>query len=85
MCSCQCSHEAAAPPSAAAAPGLMLRVADMSCGRCSAAITKAVEGGLPGTRVFADPATKLVRVEGAVHPGRVRDLIVAAGYTPSPV
>ena len=83
MCSCHCSHEAVPSDPAPHVPGLTLRVEDMNCGHCAAVITKAVEGAVDGARVLADPATKLVRVEGALDLARVRDLIVAAGYTPS--
>lgn len=61
---------------------MILRVADMNCGHCAGAITKAVESGAPGARVTADPGTKLVSVDGVTDPEAVKALIRAAGYTP---
>ncbi len=61
---------------------LTFRVPDMNCGHCAGAITKAVESGAPGAKVTADPASKLVQVQGAANADAVRDLIKAAGYTP---
>ena len=61
---------------------ITLRVPDMNCGHCAGTITQAVENGVPGARVVADPATKLVSVDGASVAGAVKALIKAAGYTP---
>ena len=48
---------------------ITLRVPDMNCGHCAGTITQAVENGVPGARVVADPATKLVSVDGASDAG----------------
>jgi copper chaperone len=61
---------------------ITLKVEDMACGHCAGAITKAVEGAVPGARVAADPATKLVTVTGAADRAKVEAAISAAGYTP---
>jgi copper chaperone len=53
------------------------------CGHCAGAVTKAVETGVPGTKVEADPASKIVLVRGTSDLAAVRSLIAEAGYTPS--
>jgi copper chaperone len=55
----------------------------MSCGHCAGTITKAIEAGLPGARVQADPATRLVSVRGTRDLAKVETLIVGTGYTPT--
>ena len=62
---------------------LTLKVEDMTCGHCASAIAKAVEAGLPGARVQADPATKLVSIRGTRDLATVEALIAGAGYTPT--
>lgn len=62
---------------------LIFRIKDMTCGHCAGAITKAVEAGLPGAKVEADPASKIVLVRGTTDLSRVRSLIADAGYTPT--
>ena len=62
---------------------VILKVDDMTCGHCASTITKAVEAGLPGARVQADPATKLVSIWGTRDLAKVEVLITGAGYTPS--
>ena len=57
-------------------------VEDMSCGHCVGAITKAVEGKIPGAKVSADLDTKRVTVTGAPDPRTVEAIIADAGYTP---
>ena len=61
---------------------MTLRVADMTCGHCAAAITKAVKAGVPGSDVHADPVSKLVTVSGATDKAAVLALIARAGFTP---
>ncbi len=62
---------------------LQLRVDDMTCGHCAGAIKTAIETGLPGTRVTADPASKLVSILGATDVDLVKALVTEAGYTPT--
>jgi copper chaperone len=62
---------------------MTLKVEDMSCGHCAGTITKAIEAGLPGARVQADPATRLVSVRGTRDLAKVETLIVGTGYTPT--
>lgn len=62
---------------------LTLRVEDMTCGHCAGAIKKAIEAGLPGTRVEADPASKLVSVLGTDDLSSIKALVTEAGYTPT--
>ena len=57
-------------------------VEDMSCGHCVGAITKAVEGKIPGAKVTTDLATKRVVVAGAGDARQVEAIIAEAGYTP---
>lgn len=61
---------------------IRLKVEDMSCGHCAGAIARAVETAVPGAKVSADPATKLVTVTGAGDRAKVEAAIAAAGYTP---
>ena len=83
MCGCS-AHRAPSTKAAESDPGaLTLKVEDMSCGHCAATITKAVQAGIPGAVVDADPASKTVRVSGTTDFATVRVLIARAGYTPS--
>jgi copper chaperone len=83
MCGCSTHQPQAGTTTERDPAALTLKVEDMSCGHCAGAITKALEAGLPGTRVHADPATKLVSVRGTRDLARVEALIVDAGYTPT--
>ncbi|WP_343038374.1 heavy-metal-associated domain-containing protein [Microvirga arsenatis] len=62
---------------------LTLRVEDMTCGHCAGTIKKAIETGLPGTSVEADPASKLVSVRGSTDLTSIKALVSEAGYTPT--
>lgn len=57
-------------------------VEDMNCGHCVGAITKAVEGKIPGAKVTTDLPTKRVTVSGAADAQAVAKIITEAGYTP---
>lgn len=83
MCSCQ-PHQTAATPAQTSGEAVSLRVGDMTCGHCARTIEQAITGGLPGTAVTADPASKLVMVRGSVDLAAIGALIAAAGYTPDP-
>ena len=61
----------------------ILKVEDMTCGHCASLISEALEAGLPGAKVHADPATKLVTIKGARRPRDIATLIRRAGYTPT--
>jgi copper chaperone len=83
MCGCS-THQAESVTTAERDPNaLTLKVEDMTCGHCASTITKAVEAGLPGTSVQADPATKLVSIWGTRDLAKVEALITGAGYTPT--
>jgi copper chaperone len=83
MCGCS-THQAQSGTIAERDPTVMiLKVEDMTCGHCASTITKAVEAGLPSARVQADPATKLVSIQGTQDVGKVEALITGAGYTPT--
>lgn len=82
MCGCS-SHSSQPGESTARLNALILRVEDMSCGHCAGTIKKAIEAGLPGTLVEADPASKLVSVWGSVDLASIRALVTGAGYTPT--
>ena len=62
---------------------LVLRVEDMTCGHCAGAIKNAIESTLPGTKVHADPESKLVKVSGPADLARLHEIVTSAGYTPS--
>jgi copper chaperone len=83
MCGCS-PHQAQPGTTAERDPtAVILKVEDMTCGHCASTITKAVEAGLPGARVQADLATKLVSVQGTRDLAKVEALITGAGYTPT--
>ena len=83
MCGCS-THQSQAGKTIERDPSaLALRVEDMTCGHCAGTITKAVESGLPGAKVEADPASKIVLVRGVSDLAAVNALIAKAGYTPS--
>jgi copper chaperone len=83
MCGCS-THQSQATQAAERHPAaLILRVEDMTCGHCAGTIKKAVETGLPGTRVDADPASKLVSVLGSTDLTSIKALVAEAGYTPT--
>lgn len=81
---CSCGERRTTPRSAVETPAgeLVFRVDDMACGHCAGTIEKAVEKALPGTRVEADPASKLVTVRGTSDFAAIRSVVIASGYTP---
>jgi len=79
MCTCQ-THTAAAEPIDAA---LTFKVEDMTCGHCAGTVKSALERGLPGAIVTADPAARLVSISGASDRSAAARLITEAGYTPA--
>lgn len=65
--------------------GLTYTVADMSCGHCKAAVTKAVAEVTGVKAVEVDLDSKLVRVHGTgVDDGAVRAAMDEAGYQAVP-
>jgi copper chaperone len=83
MCGCS-THQTRSTRTVERDPAVLtLRVEDMTCGHCAGTIRKAVEAALPGTKVDADPASKLVSVHGATNLPAVMAIIAEAGYTPS--
>lgn len=60
---------------------LKIKVPDMACGACSAAIAKAVSAVDVNATVEADLATKWVEIETQVDETLVKTAIAAAGYT----
>lgn len=83
MCGCS-THQSQSSKSVEHDPSaLALKVEDMTCGHCASTITKAIEGGLPGAKVEADPASRLVLVRGTADLSKVKALVAEAGYTPS--
>jgi copper chaperone len=83
MCGCAKHQTHNVPTSRPAADALVLHVADMTCGHCAATITRAIEAGMRGAEVDADPSSKTVTVRGTMDRSAVAELISAAGYTPS--
>lgn len=65
------------------ADALAFRVDDMTCGHCAGTIKKAIESVLPGVEVNANPESKVVSVKGAAEFSKLREIVTAAGYTPS--
>lgn len=83
MCSCQQHSTTASAATPAPDGAISFRVEDMTCGHCAGTIKQAIEGQLPGTTVMADPASKLIRVQGSADFVAIKSAVVAAGYTPS--
>jgi copper chaperone len=83
MCGCS-THQSHSSTTAVLDPNAVtLKVEDMTCGHCASTIKKAIEAGLPGAKVQADPATKLVSAQGTRDLAKVEFLITGAGYTPT--
>jgi copper chaperone len=83
MCGCS-THQIQASQAVERDPAaLTLRIEDMTCGHCAGTIKKAIETGLPGTTVEADPASKLVSVRGSTDLSSIKALVTEAGYTPT--
>jgi copper chaperone len=83
MCGCS-THQTQLTQVAERDPAaLTLRVEDMTCGHCAGTIKEAIETGLPGTSVEADPASKLVSVHGSADLTSIKALVTEAGYTPT--
>ena len=83
MCGCS-THQAQSDTTAERDPtAMILQVEDMTCEHCVSTITKAVEAGIPGAHVQADPATKLVSIRGTRDLAKAEALITGAGYTPT--
>lgn len=82
MCGCS-SHSSQPGAAKVRSNALVLRVEDMACGHCAGTIKKAIEAGLPGTQVEADPSSKLVSVRGSVDLASIKALVTRAGYTPT--
>lgn len=81
---CGCNNHSSRPDLAAERDpnALTLRVEDMTCGHCAGTIKNAIETGLPGTQVEANPASKLVSVRGSRDLPSITALVTKAGYTP---
>jgi len=83
MCGCS-THTSQATQAVERDPNaLTLRVEDMTCGHCAGTIKKVIETSLPGTRVEADPASKLVSVVGSTDLSTIKAFVTEAGYTPT--
>jgi copper chaperone len=70
-------------PTVAEIDALVFHVEDMTCGHCAGRITKAIQAGIPGAVVAADPASRTLGFTGTTDREAVRVLIAGAGYTPS--
>ncbi|WP_342359291.1 heavy-metal-associated domain-containing protein [Terrarubrum flagellatum] len=77
---CGAHHHSETP--AKTVSGVSVIVDDMTCGHCAGTIKSAIETSIPGAKVSADPAARLVSVEGA-DLAKVREIISLAGYTPA--
>ncbi len=84
MCSCQ-QHSISSTETTTAEPqpGLNFWVDDMTCGHCASTIETAIEIALPGTSVKADPASRLVTVQGHGDYAAIKSIVIDAGYRPS--
>ncbi len=57
-------------------------VADMTCGGCSSAITRAIRSVDADSKVEIDLHKRTVRIASPKSPAQFQDSIRAAGYTP---
>lgn len=62
---------------------MKFHVPDMSCGHCTAAITKGVKGIDPGAEVLTDLDARIVTVTSQQSEEQVKTAINAAGYEAS--
>lgn len=63
---------------------MKFHVPDMSCGHCTAAITKGVKAIDPAAEVLTDLDTRTVTVTSGQSEEQVKTAIHAAGYETSP-
>ena len=82
MCSCQQHPGTDATATSAPEGAISFHVEDMTCGHCAGTIKEAIEVGLPGATVTADPDSKRVSVVGASDFSAIRSIVAEAGYTP---
>lgn len=61
---------------------MQFQVADMTCGHCTASVTRAVKQLDAAAEVTIDLAAHRVKVQSARSPDEVRQAIETAGYTP---
>ena len=85
MSCCQPRSQTAATTAAPPEGAISFRVDDMTCGHCAGRIEQAIKGAFPGATVSADPASKLVTVQGGGDFASIGTVIAAAGYTPAAV
>lgn len=85
MCSCQQHATTTSTAAQTSADTVSLRVDDMTCGHCAGTIERAIKGAFPDATVTADPASKLVTVQGGGDFAGIGTVITAAGYTPAAV
>ena len=62
MCGCTTHQSQSDQTAKSDRETLTLRVEDMTCGHCASTIVHAVETGLPGTKVEADPTSRIILV-----------------------
>lgn len=62
-----------------------LSIPDMSCGHCSAAVTRAVQGLDPAARIEVDLAQRRVRLTTTADGVAVIDALARAGFDASPL
>lgn len=63
---------------------MRFHVPEMSCGHCTAAITKEIAALDPEARVSTDLGTRMVEVDTSRTDGAVLGAIKAAGYEAAP-
>jgi copper chaperone len=63
----------------------ILKVEDMTCSHCVAAITRAIQKAHPSAAVTADTVSKLVVVRGVADFADLSARIAKAGFTPQPI
>ena len=63
---------------------MRFHVPDMSCGHCTAAITREIQKLDPSAKVEADLDSRIVDVDTSQAASAVEDAIKAAGYETNP-
>ena len=59
---------------------MKFHVPDMSCGHCTAAITKEIQAQDPAAEIATDLETRQVSVNSAQSSADIQQAIVSAGY-----
>ena len=63
---------------------MKFHVPDMSCGHCTAAITKGIAASDPAAQVTTDLTTRMVTIDSTLDGAQMQAVLKAAGYDATP-